>query len=270
MVLPFLWAFGSYPYYRLPDLIFNVHKPARSKNFDAYLSFYNNTIGLFTIGGFYKQITDLIYPFSFTPPTPNDLVQYYPEWVENKQPLAGITVSTYVNNSYKVDNIGMEIDWQTHFWYLPGVLSGLVMSVNYTHIFSEAEYPYQMLIPGRPPKLIDTTYVAPLLYQPDDILNLTLGYDYRGFSLRISALYSDKIFTGPTQWEQLRAFTDAYTRWDISLKQDLPYIEGLQVYCNLNNITGAKDVSSISAPTGVPKRIEHYGSMIELGFRGNF
>ena len=248
---------------------FNL-KPARSKNFDAYLSFYNNTIGLLTIGGFYKQITDLIYPFDFIPSTPNDLVQYYPEWVENKQPLAGIRVYTFVNNSYKVDNIGMELDWQTHFWYLPSYLSGLVLSANYTHIFSKAEYPYQLIQAGRPPKLIDTTYTAPLIFQPDDILNVTLGYDYKGFSGRISNLYSAKIFTGPTPWEQLRAFTDAYTRWDISLKQDLPYIEGLQIYCNLNNITGAKDISSISAPTGVPLRIEQYDSMIELGLRGNF
>ncbi len=244
--------------------------PAQSKNFDAYFSFYNNTIGLFTIGGFYKQITDLIFPFSFTPSTANELVQYYPEWVENKEPLTGITVSTFVNNSYKVDNIGLELDWQTHFWYLPGLLSGLVLSANYTHIFSEAEYPYQMVIPGRPPQFIDTTYVAPLLYQPDDILNITLGYDYKGFSLRISTLYADRIFTGPTQWEQLRTFTDAYTRWDISLKQDLPYFEGLQVYSNLTNISGARDVSSISAATGVPRRIENYGSIIELGLRGNF
>lgn len=248
---------------------FNL-KPARSKNFDAYLSFYNNTIGLFTIGGFYKQITDLIYPFSFTPSNPNDLIQYYPDWVENRQPLTGVRVFTFVNNSYKVDNIGLELDWQTHFWYLPGFLSGLVLSANYTHIFSEAEYPYQLIQSGRPPKFIDTTYVAPLLYQPDNILNVTLGYDYKGFSVRISSLHSAKIFTGPTPWTQLRAFTDAYTRWDITLKQDLPYIGGLQVYCNLNNITGAKDASSISASTGVPERIEHYDSMIELGLRGNF
>jgi len=151
------------------------------------------------------------------------------------------------------------------------LLSGMVMGVNYTHIFSEAEYPYQLTKQnGRRIEYIDTSYVAPLLYQPDDILNVTLGYDYKGFSFRLSVLHSNKIFTGPSQWKQLRTYTDAYTRWDISLKQDLPYVEGLQLYCNLNNISGADDISSISAPTGVPMRIENYSSMMELGLRGIF
>lgn len=248
-------------------------EPTQSKNFDLSLAFYDNHVGLFTVGGFYKEITDLIYAYSFVPRTGEELLQYYPAWVptEDRQALTGVTVSTYVNNSYKVENVGMELDWQTHFWYLPGILSGVILNVNYTHIFSEAEYPYQEVIPGRPPKYVDTAYVAPLLYQPDDVLNVTLGFDYEGFSFRLSSLYSAQIFTGPTQWSQLRAFTEASTRWDISVKQKLDlWVQGLEVFANFNNITGERDVSAISASTGVPSRIQSFGSVIELGFRGRF
>lgn len=244
--------------------------PIRSKNYDAYFSFYDNSIGLLTAGVFLKQITDLIYAYSFNPPTADQLTQYYPEWTERKPSQAGVTVSTFVNNPYRIDDYGMELDWQTHFWYLPGSLSGLVMSVNYTHIFSKAEYPYEYTTPTFPRRYIDTSYFAPLLYQPDDIINFTIGYDFKGFSIRLSSIYSAKIFTGPTQWSQLRAYTSAYNKWDISVKQDLPFLDGLEIFCNMNNINSANDESVISAPTGVPSRKQSYYYMLELGIRGQF
>ncbi|HET6568035.1 MAG TPA: TonB-dependent receptor, partial [Rhodothermales bacterium] len=36
-------------------------RPAKSTNYDVFFSFYSNRIGLFTIGGFYKQLDDLVY-----------------------------------------------------------------------------------------------------------------------------------------------------------------------------------------------------------------
>lgn len=249
---------------------FNL-KPIESTNYDVYLSFYNNTIGLFTVGAFFKQIENITYAYNFHP-SADDLIQYYPDWVDNKQPIGGITVSKYINNPYQVENFGMEFDWQTHFWYLPEVLSGLILNINYTHIFSEAEYPFEIILrDGRRTVYVDSSYIAPLLYQPDNILNITLGYDYKDFSMRLSALYTDKIFSEPNFWEQLRAYTDAYTRWDLSVKQKLPMLmKGLEVYINYNNITGAKDASSISAKTSVPRRIQAYDSMVEFGFRSKF
>ena len=244
--------------------------PIRSRNYDAYFSFYENTIGLFTVGAFLKQIKDLIYAYSFNPPTADKLAEYYPEWTDRKPSQAGVTVSTFVNNPYRIDDYGMELDWQTHLWYLPGSLSGIVMRVNYTHIFSKAEYPYEFTTSTFPRRYIDTSYNAPLLYQPDDILNFTIGYDYEGFSIRLSSIYSAKIFTGPTQWPQLRAYTSAYNKWDISIKQKLPYFESLEIFCNLNNFNSADDESVISASTGVPSRIQSYYYMIEFGLRGQF
>jgi TonB-dependent receptor len=244
--------------------------PIRSTNYDVYLSFYDNTIGLFTAGAFLKQITDLIYEYSFTPPTPEELAKYYPEWTERTPSQAGIKVFTFINNPFTIDNYGMELDWQSHFWYLPGILSGLIMNVNYTHIFSEAEYPYELTTSGFPRRYIDTSYFAPLLYQPDDILNFTIGYDYEGFSIRVSSIYSADIFTGPTQWSQLRAFSTAYNKWDASIKQELPFWHGMEVFLNLVNINSAEDKSAITAETGVPSQIQSFDYMLEFGVRGQF
>jgi TonB-dependent receptor len=241
--------------------------PSRSSNFDAYVSVYDNSIGLFTVGGFLKRIDNLIYPWTFYA-SGAKLTQYYPSRYLGSTPPTGIyKVTTFVNDSYRIENWGIEFDWQTHFWYLPAPFSGLVLNVNYTHIFSKAEYPYvDVQSTGRVVTYTDTSFTDRLLYQPDNIFNLSVGYDLGGFSARISVLYQADIFTGPNYWPQLRTNTSPYTRWDLSVKQDLPWL-GLQVFGNLNNINGASDVSVIQAVTGVPRAQQQYGMSADLGIR---
>ncbi len=243
--------------------------PSRSSNYDAYLSFYNNSIGLFTVGAFLKQIKNLIYPWSFNVSGANAL-PYFPYSLAGSpaSPTANYQVNTYVNDSYQINDYGMELDWQTHFWYLPGPLSGLVFSVNYTHIFSQASYPFTLTkITSRSIQHIDTSFVARLIDQPADIVNLTLGFDYKGFSIRVAFLYQGNIFTGANFWPQLRSYTAAYRRWDLAANQNLPWF-GLQVYGNINNVNGANDLSLIQA--GVPQSEQDYGMTADFGLRWNF
>ncbi len=245
--------------------------PSRSHNYDGYLSFYENTIGLFTIGGFLKQIDNLIYPWSFFV-TGKDVLKYYPSRFINGPLPTTEQINTFVNNPYRVNDYGMELDWQTHFWYLPGPLSGLILNVNYTHIFSKADYPYQKSVSaggrGVPPVYTDTSFSDKLLYQPNDIINLSLGFDYKGFSARVSMLTQTEIFTGPNFWPQLRASTSTYTRWDMAIKQELPWF-GIQVYGNVNNLNGAHD-ESVLPIVNIPQNRADYGMTADLGARIKF
>lgn len=242
--------------------------PSRSTNYDIYFSFYNNTLGLFTIGGFLKQIDNLIYPWTFHV-SGDQVIQYLPmSLIETYNSKSTYHISTFVNDSYRIDNYGMELDWQTHFWYLPDPLSGLVFSINYTHIFSEAEYPYtQTVVSGRTIEYVDTSFTDRLLYQPEDIVNLSIGFDYKGFSIRTSMIYQTDVFTGPNFWPQLRAHTSGYRRWDLAVKQELPWY-GIQLFGNINNINSAKDVSVQGG--GVPTSMQDYGLTADLGIRWKF
>jgi hypothetical protein len=167
---------------------------------------------------------------------------------------------------------GLEFDWQTHFWYLPDPLKGLVFNINYTHVYSKLEYPY--VIPeqrgtGRPPTIIpaiDTSYIDRLIGQPNDIVNLSVGYDYKGFSIRVSMLYQADIFQVSNSWPQLRATTASYKRWDLSAKQELPWF-GLQLYCNVNNINGARDFSVLQMYSDIPTSAQSYDMTAEVGLR---
>lgn len=241
--------------------------PSQSTNYDAYASIYSNSIGLFTAGVFLKQVKNLIFPWSFYV-SGNDVVPYLPSTLlPAYNSNETYEISTYVNDSRLVNDYGLELDWQTHFWYLPGPLSGLIMGINYTHILSKAQYPYTYLVSnGRSTVAIDTSFVDRLIDQPDDIANLTVGYDYKGFSIRVTFVYQSNIFTGPNFWPQLRAYTAPYRRWDLAANQDLPWY-GMQLYADLNNINSSNDVSVISGGAGVPTSEQDYGMSGDLGLR---
>lgn len=240
-------------------------KPARSENFDLYFSVHENHIGLFTLGGFVKRIDDLIYEQKRVILDPAEYA-LGPE-------TQNLEINTYINNPNRADLWGIEVDWQTHFWYLPGFLRGLVFNANYTHIFSEAKYPRTVIeveyvfVPKFEIKknYIYSFYKDRLLHQPDDIVNTSIGYDYKDFSVRLSMLYQSNIFKGTDFWPELREITDDYLRWDLSIKQDLPWY-GLQLYCNVNNLTRALD-RDMNQGSLFPAAEQHYGRTLDIGLR---
>lgn len=245
--------------------------PSHSTNYDVFFSFYSNSIGLLTVGGFLKQIDNLIFQEQILI-TPSNIYKYFPPGFISTAhlPTGNPQVSTFVNDSNRATDYGLEIDWETHFWYLPQPFDGLVLNINYTHVFSKETYPYVAIpLTGRSRVPFDTSYSTRLLYQPNNVANLSLGYDYRGFSIRVSMIYQDDIFSGTNYWPQLRTTTSAYTRWDLSVKQDLPFA-GFQIYGELSNINSEDDIEVIQAPTGVPQARQSYGMTGDLGLRVNF
>jgi TonB-dependent receptor len=237
-------------------------KPGHAQNYDFALSLYDNSIGLFTIAPFLKQIDNLIFDESIADITDPSIYQL-PSFTK------GFALSTSINDPYRVNDWGIELDWQTHFWYLPGILSGFVLNVNYTHIFSQAKYPYTLTNPGVFPTYLptytDTFYTDRLIDQPDNIVNLSIGYDYKDFSTLVSMIYQQDVFSGTNFRPSLRSSKDTYLRWDLTIKQGLPWF-GLTAFFDLDNINGANDISLIRG-SGFPTSETDYGMTGDLGLR---
>lgn len=238
-------------------------KPARSSNYDAIVSVYGNTIGLLSVDGFYKGINDLIFSTGTTYVLNTSQYPGVPSYAR------GYSINTSVNDPFAVDVYGVEFDWETHFWYLPGPLSGLVLSANYSHIYSQGKYPYTYInVKSQYPFRADTisTYFSDrLLNQPNEVANLAVGYDYGAFSARISMLYQSNVFEAYNFWPELRSGTDKYLRWDASVKQGLPWY-GLQLFFDLYNINGARDIT-LNQGSNFPSAEDHYGMTADLGIR---
>lgn len=240
-------------------------KPELSRNWDVQFSVYSNKIGLFTFGAFHKKITDMIFWTGQT--VVLDTAFFDLPTLMHRKRAAWAT-----NNEFDAFNYGFEVEWQSNFWYLPGLLSGLVMNVNYTRNKSEAKYlrtvirteidpiTYQATLVNE-----DTTHTAPMINQPDHLLNLTVGYDYKGFSIRGAMRYKSRIFTSNNWFEALRGYSVDFYRYDLSIKQQLPF-EGLEFFLNINNITNEYEHSVINH-MNYTNSLESYGRSANIGFR---
>jgi hypothetical protein len=78
-------------------------------------------------------------------------------------------------------------------------------------------------------------------------------------------LYQDNIFKRPDFWMQNRVNSTTFTRWDVSVKQELPWF-GMQVYLNLMNLTGEDDVD-VNQKTGFTASEQRYGMAADFGVR---
>ncbi len=237
-------------------------RPASSLNYDAILSIYPPRVGLLTFGAFYKEIDDVIYERESTILNPDSL--NLPAYTR------GSRLSEPINNSYTTTVKGYEVEWQTHFTYLPGLLNGLVLNVNYARIFSETRYPRTILRRAPTPPFrqteIDTFRVGRMINQPAHVANLSIGYDRGGFSGRISMLYQQSSLRGVGDFPESDSFTDTYIRWDAMVQQRVG--RNLSVYLNLNNLNDRPDVSSIGI--GFPTSQQYYGWTADVGVRYRF
>ncbi len=245
--------------------------PALAQNYDIYASVFQNRIGLFTAGVFYKEIDNLIVSSSFRTKDSEKINNRW-ELSQTKQ----TAISTWINLDAISTVRGFELDYQTHFWYLPSFLKGLVLNVNYTHITSETSYPYQTSVkegegPFAKTVFVDSTRSGRMPHQPGDIFNVTLGYDIGGFSARLSFSYTDDVLRVVNRtYKELDGYTDSYKRWDFTAQQKLPWLGGgLQLYLNLNNITNTTD-RTFTSELGKLSSLEYYGRTVDLGLRYTF
>jgi TonB-dependent receptor len=237
-------------------------EPQMSTNYDLYLSFYGNRIGLFTAGGFYKKIDDLIYVRSG-----HVILDPAKEGVEKS--LKGYSITRPENNPFKTELWGYEVEWQTNLKKLPRPLDGLVININYSHIWSETSFPRSFVKQEKIPvfpfiktTVVDTFRTGAMPDQAADIANVSFGYDVGHFSGRISMLLQGKTLSYVGVREELDGFTEDYIRWDLSLKYDLT--KTISLFYNFNNLTNRPDQSFMQTAR-YPTSQDYYGWTTDLG-----
>lgn len=245
-------------------------KPAESFNHDLMFTVHSNSIGLLSVGVFYKTVKDFSYFTSYWL-LPNRTLPGYDTLAQYPGAQNGASLNTFYNNPYKAYLKGIETDLETRLWYLPGLLSGVVLSVNYTHIWSSTLYPYIILnkIQVTPRLTVDSLVAASrggrLIDQPDDILNGSIGYDLGGFSGRVSFLYQGSMVSSIGARVEQDGYTQDYFRIDASFRQLLPW-RGFQIYLDINNINQRPDISAQETIGGFTSE-QYYGLTADLGVR---
>ncbi len=251
--------------------------PALSQNLDANFTFYSHKLGLVTVGGFMKRIEDMFY----AQPTqianiPDTIVRNtFP--TEQFQTLAQGTTDFYINNPNDAYFKGIEAEWQSNLTYLPVPFNGLVFNVNYTHVWSETKYVQHRIdniwIPTFPFfELVenDTVFSNRLLHQANDIANVSLGYDYKGFSARFSFRFQGNVISNIGGREEDNTYTDNVYKFDFAMKQRLPLKSvNLEVFFNAINFTNVPYSRYKFYPNKGPTNVltKYSGQRFQLGIR---
>ena len=140
-----------------------VLKPEHANNYDALYERYLTPLGLIQAGFFYKSITDPIVTNVTLPST---------------GPYAGHFVSTPANAGTAYIT-GVEFAFLQHFTYLPGLLSGLGLSANYSYTASGTTKVDQLRSDN-----------PALLRQAPHTWNISPTYDRKRLSLRAGLAYN--------------------------------------------------------------------------------
>jgi TonB-dependent receptor len=141
-----------------PDL-----QPQHAWNYDALIEHFFPSVGVISVGAFYKSITDLIISQSFI----------YNGPVTEFAGQAG-TRPTNVGSGHLV---GLEAEWAERLTFLPGLFNGLGFDANYTHVDSRA--------------LVDPSSgrYAPMPRQSPNLGNFGITYDRGPISGRAAWSY---------------------------------------------------------------------------------
>jgi TonB-dependent receptor len=266
-------------------------RPATAVNYDISVSLFNNEIGLFTVGGFYKEISNLVISLANYQPFQNATWMNYPADLPGRLPALTYFDTTWfsenptasatipINNPEKAYIRGIELSWQTHFWYLPGFLTGLVLDLNLSFIGCNTQYPYFYPVQigvsndrGHTPiyGLDYRTRAGAVVDQPKSIANVIVGWDYRGFSTRVSFRYQKTTLTSlDSKFSLSDAYYQNFTLIDISAKQQI--LDNLAVFANFTNLTSHIDSYYIDGVTGqLPTSFQSYGLRGQFGVVYNF
>ena len=231
-------------------------KHTKSTNYDIYVSFYSNDLGLLTLGGYYKKLTNIDYVKQ------SRVVGGQFNAFELTEPVNGDESNVW----------GIEVDVQTNLRNLPSPFDGFVINANYAYIHSETMFPYFEIGPRSPtppyrPIIIDTFREGTLPGQAEHIGNFSLGYEKGGFSGRISATYQGRSLMTVGSRSELDGYTESTLRLDATLAQRITSM--ITIFAEFNNITNEAEQAYLGEII-YPTNEEFFGWTADVGVRVSF
>ncbi|MFK7844026.1 MAG: TonB-dependent receptor [Rhodothermales bacterium] len=259
-------------------------RTATAWNYEANASLFGPKLGLFSVSGFYKRIDDFFQVINGLRYKGSAIFEDL--GIEYDSPF-GNEAQFQLRVPYNLDEAttvyGLEVEHQTNFSYLSGPLSGIVLAYNFSVVRSNTLVPrvrVETTIVERPPfPPIETPIFVPyeqeqkLQRQPDFFANVSLGYDYKAFSVRLSMFHQAAFTTSFAANTQIGndGLRDSYTRLDLAMKQAIG--NRVWILLNVNNLTGVEE-RSISYNSVLNRRLvnnsEIYGATVDLGLRLTF
>ncbi|HUF09934.1 MAG TPA: TonB-dependent receptor [Rhodothermales bacterium] len=231
-------------------------KAAEAWNYEINTSLYEGRYGLFSVSLFYKDVKGMYHLIDgafFDAASGDALLDSLGLSVRNPFQGQGFALTHPYNSSRPTYVWGVELEHQTNLRFLPSFLSHLVLGYNFSVIRSETYVPgtetEEFFIERPPlPPIPSVRYLfverkQKLEGQPEFLGNVALGYDLRGFSIRLSVAHQGEYNTRFSPDGRDDRVEDSFTRWDLAVKQQI--LDNIHVVFNLNNVTGVEEGTTV-------------------------
>jgi TonB-dependent receptor len=252
--------FGDIPPFQLLDptrnrvTIGNPNlKPTHANDYDLLFEHYLKTVGLIEGGWFYKDLSDPIFQAQTTP-TAGQFAGF-----QQRQQVNG--PSAHIQ--------GIELAWQQHLKFLPGLLNGMGVAANYSYTTSQASFPIDPST-GKPTR---SDHPA-LVRQAPNNWNFDTTYDKGPISARMGLTHNDaSIFfynfsdgapagiKGPNGDNYLYP----HTQVDAQVSYRLPRARGVHLIVSMLNLNN-EVFGFYNGSERYPTQREYYSRTISAGF----
>ena len=227
-------------------------KPTTSYNFDLSAEYYFKSVGLVSVGFFYKSINNVI-------------VDEVWKGMDSQLPITGTydyEISKPIN-AYDADLFGVEVAYQRDFGFITPALKCLGFYGHYTYTANKTKnhhFEHRVLEDGEDIDLIGS---------PEHTANASLFFEKWGFNLRLSYNFASAFVDEMGEVAQLDRYYDKVNYLDLNASYTFGKRFKTTIYADVTNLLnqplryyqGTKDRTA---------QVEYYGARFNAGIKVSF
>ena len=220
-----------------PDL-----NPTTSNNLDLMFENYTSSLGFFSIGIFYKKMSDIILNSTITETLP----------YEGGSQVYQITMPINADDDATIYGFELALNQRLDFLNVP-FLNYFSIYANYTYTKAELQ------VDGRN---------LPLGYSPENIANVALMYDNPkiGLSFVISNNFRDDILQSVGEDQYTDSYFKSEYHLDLSVRQRIT--KNLSAFLQLNNLTDQEERQYYGKPSEDYTKLQQVAKFNSYGTLG--
>lgn len=227
-------------------------KPTTSYNFDLSAEYYFKSVGLVSVGFFYKSINNVI-------------VDEVWKGMDSQLPITGTydyEISKPIN-AYDADLFGVEVAYQRDFGFITPALKCFGFYGNYTYTANKTKnhhFEHRVLEDGEDIDMIGS---------PEHTANASLFFEKWGFNLRLSYNFASAFVDEMGEVAQLDRYYDKVNYLDLNASYTFGKRFKTTIYADVTNLLnqplryyqGTKDRTA---------QVEYYGARFNAGIKVSF
>lgn len=227
-------------------------KPTTSYNFDLSAEYYFKSVGLVSVGFFYKSINNVI-------------VDEVWKGMDSQLPITGTydyEISKPIN-AYDADLFGVEVAYQRDFGFITPALKCFGFYGNYTYTANKTKnhhFEHRVLEDGEDVDMIGS---------PEHTANASLFFEKWGFNLRLSYNFASAFVDEMGEVAQLDRYYDKVNYLDLNASYTFGKRLKTTIYADVTNLLnqplryyqGTKDRTA---------QVEYYGARFNAGIKVSF